>query len=58
MAVARVRNTLALDRVAVSPNLQNALDPARVAVERELDVEFDTAGRLISPFARELTARS
>ena len=51
VAYAWIRNTLALDRLAVSPNLEAALrTQPHVTVEGELDVPWDTAGNLVSPF--------
>jgi hypothetical protein len=44
-----IRNTLALDRVAVSANLRPALSSG-AAVEREIAVGWDAAGNLRSPF--------
>jgi len=46
-----IRNTLQLDRIAISPNLRTAVEGrADIEVERELDVTWDDAGNLVSPF--------
>jgi hypothetical protein len=46
-----IRNTLELSRVAISPNLRAQLDGIhRVEVEREIEVKWDEAGNLVSPF--------
>ena len=45
-----IRNTLALDRVAVSAGLRAALPPDAI-VEREFAVEWDADGNLIAPFS-------
>jgi hypothetical protein len=46
-----IRNTLRLDRVAVSPNLRASVDAQpHVAIESEIDVGWDEAGNLVSPF--------
>ena len=44
-----IRNTLALDRVAISPNLRERIGP-RVDVEAEIAVTWDAEGNLVSPF--------
>ncbi len=49
-----IRNTLALDRVAVSYNLHTELHQPHVAVEGEFDVEWDADDNLITPFGREV----
>jgi hypothetical protein len=43
-----IRNTLDLDRVAISPNLRGQISEA-IEVEEEIEVEWDGAGNLISP---------
>ena len=46
-----IRDTLALDRVAISPNLRPLLDAGRqVEIEGEIDVAWDEHGHLVSPF--------
>ena len=46
-----IRNTLALDRVAISANLRERLAAApHVSVAGEIDVTWDGAGNLVSPF--------
>jgi hypothetical protein len=46
-----IRNTLALDRIAVSDNLRPAIEASAIArVDGEMDLRFDDAGNLISPF--------
>lgn len=46
-----IRNTLALDRLAVSCNLRNAIAAqAHVEIEREIEVPWDDSGNLLSPF--------
>ena len=44
-----IRDTLALDRVAISHNLRSRID-ARVEVEGEVVLACDGSGRLVSPF--------
>ena len=47
-----IRNTLDLDRLALSPNLRTRIDgQPRIAVEREIDVQWDEGGNFLSPFA-------
>jgi hypothetical protein len=58
-----IRNTLELDRLAISPNLRTQIDAHRrapryggqgqqqVEVETELDVQWDESGNLLSPFS-------
>jgi hypothetical protein len=47
-----IRNTLALDRLAVSANLRDWIaNQPQVEVEREISVEWDDCGNLVSPFA-------
>ncbi len=49
-----IRNTLELDRMAVSPNLRRAMDGyPHVEVVEELEVEWDQQGNLVSPFIVE-----
>jgi hypothetical protein len=46
-----IRNTLELDRVAVSDNLRARIDgKPLVEIERQIDVGWDTDGNLVSPF--------
>jgi len=46
-----IRNTLELDRVAVSDNLRTQIDgKPLVEIERQIDVGWDTHGNLVSPF--------
>lgn len=46
-----IRNTLRLDRLAISPNVRTSIEaqPA-VAIEGEIDVTWDAQGNLASPF--------
>jgi hypothetical protein len=45
-----IRNTLELDRLAISPNLRARIDGhPQVDVEGEIDVQWDEAGNLVSP---------
>lgn len=47
-----IRNTLELDRLAISCNLREAIAAQpQVVVEEEADVAWDEAGNLMSPFA-------
>jgi hypothetical protein len=48
-----IRNTLELDRLALSDNLRAQVD-AQAEIEREFDVEWDESGNLVSPFAAAL----
>ena len=46
-----IRNTLELDRLAISPNLRAQIDgQPQVEVESEIDVQWDESGNLVSPF--------
>lgn len=46
-----IRNTLELDRVALSDNLRGQIDRTPlVEIEREIDVPWDAHGNLVSPF--------
>ena len=46
-----IRNTLELDRVAISHNLRAQIDgQPQVEVEREIDVPWDESENLVSPF--------
>src|SRR5262249_36313888 len=46
-----IRNTLSLDRVAVSTNLRSTVDTQLHArIEGDIDVEWDASGNLVSPF--------
>lgn len=45
-----IRNTLELDRLAISPNLRAHIEgQAQVAIEGEIDVKWDAEGNLVSP---------
>lgn len=47
-----IRNTLALDRLAISSNLRTLVaGKPNVEVEGEIDVPWDASGNLVSPFA-------
>jgi len=46
-----IRNTLALDRVAVSQNLRGEFEKlAHIEIEGQIDVKWDDCGNLVSPF--------
>jgi hypothetical protein len=46
-----IRDTLALDRLAISPILHGRIDGrAQLVLEREIEVKWDEAGNLFSPF--------
>jgi hypothetical protein len=46
-----IRNTLALDRLAISENLRGQLEALpHVVVEEPFDVRWDEGGNLVSPF--------
>jgi len=46
-----IRNTLALDRLTISPNLRALIaGKSNVEVEDEIDVPWDASGNLVSPF--------
>lgn len=45
-----IRNTLQLDRVALSPNLRERIDGRQAEIESEIDVRWDDAANLVSPF--------
>jgi hypothetical protein len=46
-----IRNTLELHRLTISPNLRAAIETQpQVEIEREMDVTWDDAGNLVSPF--------
>ena len=45
-----IRNTLALDRVAISHNLLSQIDDQSVEVEGDFEVACDESGHLVSPF--------
>ena len=47
-----IRNTLELDRLAISHNLRDQIGP-QVEVERDLQVTWDERGNLVSPFRSE-----
>ena len=47
-----IRNTLALDRLAISSNLRTRVaDTSSLEVAGEIDVPWDASGNLVSPFA-------
>jgi hypothetical protein len=49
-----IRNTLELDRLAISPNLRAQIDgQPQVEVEGEIDVRWDESENLISPFGSD-----
>ena len=53
-----IRNTLALDRVAVSGNLRQQIESLpHVEIEEEIDVEWDSHGNLVSP-ERQIAGRN
>jgi hypothetical protein len=46
-----IRNTLELDRLAISPNLRAQIEgQLQVDIDREIDVRWDESGNLVSPF--------
>jgi hypothetical protein len=46
-----IRNTLVLDRLAISPNLRMQIEGRpQVAIEEEIAVKWDEGGNLVSPF--------
>jgi hypothetical protein len=46
-----IRNTLALDRIAVSENLREQIESLpQLVVEESFEVEWDAGGNLVSPF--------
>jgi hypothetical protein len=47
-----IRNTLELDRLAISHNLRDHIGP-QVQVERDIQVTWDERGNLVSPFREE-----
>jgi hypothetical protein len=49
-----IRNTLELDRLAISANLRDRL--ADIEIDAEIDAEWDASGNLVSPFV--LTTRT
>jgi hypothetical protein len=52
VTVGWIRNTLELDRLAVSANLRSSLDGRpHLQIEGEIDVPWDRQGNLVSPFA-------
>ena len=54
-----IRNTLALDRVAVSHNLRHELDGLpHVEIEGDFEMTSDDSGSLISPFAGAMTRQA
>jgi hypothetical protein len=44
-----IRNTLELDRLAISPNLRGRIEP-QVEVDGEIEMKWDERGNLVSPF--------
>jgi hypothetical protein len=52
-----IRNTLAIDRVALSTNLRAVAESnPLLTIEREIAAEWDAVGNLVSPFARATMA--
>ena len=52
-----IRNTLELDRQAVSPNLRQQIEGwAQVEIEGEIEVNWDRSGNLVSPFCLNIVA--
>jgi hypothetical protein len=46
-----IRNTLELDRVAISENLRTQIEgQPHIEIDRELEVTWDSCGNLVSPF--------
>jgi hypothetical protein len=46
-----IRNTLELDRVAISENLRTQIEgQPHIEIDRELEVQWDSCGNLVSPF--------
>jgi hypothetical protein len=46
-----IRNTLELERLAVSPNLRERIhDQSQIEIEGEVEVQWDEEGNLLSPF--------
>lgn len=46
-----IRNTLGLDRLAISPNLRRQIEgQPQVGIEGEIEVQWDECGDLVSPF--------
>lgn len=45
-----IRNTLELDRLAISHNLRVQIDGQQIEVEGEIEVKWDESGNLVSPF--------
>jgi len=46
-----IRNTLALDRLAISDNLRAQVESrAHVEIEQQIEAEWDDCGNLRSPF--------
>ncbi|HEX6464177.1 MAG TPA: hypothetical protein VFZ98_06990 [Vicinamibacterales bacterium] len=53
-----IRNTLELDRVAISCNLRAAIaGQPHVEVEKEVDIAWDESGNLVSPFCERYPLR-
>jgi hypothetical protein len=52
-----IRNTLELDRLAISPHLRDRIG-GEIDIEREIEVEWDRAGNLISPLYVGVESRS
>jgi hypothetical protein len=46
-----IRNTLELDRLAISENLREQMEQhAHIEIEQQIDLEWDPSGNLVSPF--------
>jgi len=53
-----IRNTLELDRLAISPNLRAQIEgQSHIEVEGEIDVRWDQSENLVSPFDEDRTPR-
>jgi hypothetical protein len=51
-----IRNTLELDRLAVSPGLRPALDAQpQIQIEGEIEVQWDGSENLVSPWRGTVT---
>jgi hypothetical protein len=45
-----IRNTLELDRVAISHNLRGQIDGQTIRIDAEIEVPWDQSGNLVTPF--------